>query len=74
MCVVLEAPDMILMVQCPRCEVWCGQWEHAGWNFWCAFCGMDPTVEGPPPPEVPFGGLVGLVSDAAVLETPDLTR
>lgn len=51
-------------VRCPRCDVHCLRWQHARWNFWCAICGMDPTVEGPAPPPKELVGLAGIIAAA----------
>lgn len=64
---------MTWVVLCPRCRIYCGQWEHAGWNFWCDFCGMDPLVEGPPPPPTEFEGLAGIVAAANARERPQMS-
>lgn len=54
----LEAVDA--RYTCPRCDVpaypvpWGLEWQG-----WCPICGMDPEVEGPPPPPAELKGILG---------------
>lgn len=54
---------------CPRCDVFApplpATWRGPGTGTgtgWCLFCGMDPTVEGPPRlPNTEMMGLAGII-------------
>lgn len=52
---------------CPRCDVFApplpATWRDPGTGTgWCMFCGMDPTVEGPPRlPNTEMMGLAGII-------------